>query len=189
VMGRLRAGLAALAATDTDPGRLLVALGDFAQGAGGANFATACLVVVDPRTGAVEYAMAGHPPPLVVEPGSAPRWLDEARSMPLCGVSRPHRPTARDRLRPGATVILYSDGLIERRGVPLDRGLDALAHAVPRSSSLPVDVLCDQLIADLTADSPSHDDIVVLAARYDPRGITTAPDRGSLPAATRRPPA
>ncbi len=68
-------------------------------------------------------------------------------------------------LEPGATLILYSDGLVERRGEAIDVGLEQLRAAAERSRSLGVDELCEALVGELLEGRPIHDDVVVLAIR------------------------
>ena len=115
-MGRLRVALAALAADTKSPGALLTKLDRFALGPNGCDFATAFYAILDPDSGELRYASAGHPPPLVVSPSGDSRWLDEGRSIPLGVSNGSPRPDASTTLTPGSLVVFYSDGLIERRG-------------------------------------------------------------------------
>ena len=168
VMGRLRAGLAALAARTSSPGRLLDELDGFARSPQGGDFATVAAAALDPTTGELTYASAGHPPLLVIEPWGAPRWLDEAGSVPLCSFPVDGRPEATTTLAPGSWLVLYSDGLLERRGEPIDEGLQRVLDAAPRFRHGGAQALCDGLIAELTGDGDPEDDVVVLAVRHQP---------------------
>jgi PAS domain S-box-containing protein len=168
VMGRLRSGLAALATREHRPGPLLDALDALAAGDERGRYTTVCCAVIDPGTGMVEYASAGHPPMLVIEPDGATRWLDGGRSTPLCTLPVSARPQATTRLAPGSVLVLYSDGLIDHRRRPLSAGLEALRTAASRMAGLPVEMLPSRLIDDLTEPAHVDDDIVVLAIRYTP---------------------
>jgi PAS domain S-box-containing protein len=167
-MGRLRAGLVALAARDPRPGHLLVELDRFASGPNGVEFATVCCALIDPGSGEVTYSSAGHPPMLVLSPGGAVRWLDDARSVPLCSVVAEHRPDATTRLDPRSTLVLFSDGLFERRGEALTVGLGRIAEAGSELGRASAQEVCDGLIDELTRAVAVEDDIVVLAARFRP---------------------
>ena len=68
-------------------------------------------------------------------------------------------------LEPGATLILYSDGLVERRGEAIDVGLEHLRLAAQRSRRLTVDDLCEALVGEMLDGRPIKDDVVVLAIR------------------------
>lgn len=172
-MGRLRAALAALTTRlDPNPAAVLDALHDCAV-AGGADtpFVTAACVILDPADGSAHYACAGHPPPLVIHPDRSTEWLDQALSPPaglrLCTARTP----ARTQLGPGATVLLYTDGLIERRDEVITAGLERLAGACAGIGGRPLDhESLDAVIAAMGAGRSAGDDIVLLAGRWHPGG-------------------
>lgn len=170
-MGQLRTALAALADHAASPGDLLTRLDRFLARSGATDFATVCYGLLDPASGVFEYASAGHPPMLVVSPTGEIRWLDEAASPPLYGdADRVRvRPTGSVVLETGCLLVLYSDGLIERRGSLLDHGLERLALAAAQLADAPMESVCDHLFAALGADSGRADDVVVLAVRLEPR--------------------
>lgn len=168
IMGRLRAGLAALAARTSSPGQLLDELDRFARSPQGGDFATVVAAALDPTTGSVTYASAGHPPMLVIGPWGDTEWLEEAGSVPLCSFAVEGRPEASATLPPGSWLVAFSDGLLERRGEPIDVGLRRVAEVAPGFRHGTAQDLCDGLIAALTADSVPEDDVVVLAVRFRP---------------------
>jgi serine phosphatase RsbU (regulator of sigma subunit) len=114
---------------------------------------------VDPADGAMTYACAGHPPPLLLD--AAPRFLMEGRSAPLGALFGDQvRPQAEHELPRGAGLLLYTDGLVERRGESIDAGLDRLVAAVgPSAADRPAE-LVDRLVARLLP--PAADDDVCL---------------------------
>jgi serine phosphatase RsbU (regulator of sigma subunit)/anti-sigma regulatory factor (Ser/Thr protein kinase)/PAS domain-containing protein len=172
-MGRLRAGTAAMApSAGSSPAALLDALQGFAGGPGGTKFATASCVVVDPETGELTYSSAGHLPGLVVTPDGLVQRLDQALTAPICSIDIGTRPQGRVKLEPNSIVLLYSDGLIERRGEAIDDGLARLETAALSLVSAPIDMFADQLITTMTEQSPPEDDIVVLCFRFDPPNDT-----------------
>ena len=161
MMGRLRAVFAVLATRTSRPGQLLRELDEYARGA--ADFTTACCIVVDPDTGQLTYSSAGHPPPLVVSPSGETRWLEGGRSTPLCVGPLLDRPEDTTTVERGSTVILYSDGLVERRGL-IDIGLSRLESAAAALCGLPLEALIDQLMRHLDT-ATAGDDVVVVALR------------------------
>ena len=161
MMGRLRAVFAVLATRTSRPGQLLRELDEYARGA--ADFTTACCIVVDPDTGQLTYSSAGHPPPLVVSPSGETRWLEGGRSTPLCVGPLLDRPEDTTTVERGSTVILYSDGLVERRGL-IDIGLSRLESAAAALCGLPLEALIDQLMRRLDT-ATAGDDVVVVAIR------------------------
>ena len=166
-MGRLRTALSALAAGATSPGQLISHLDHFASSAGGVGFATVCYVILDPRSGELSYASAGHPPLLIREPDGCTRWLLEGRSPPLATMLKPNRPDAVDLLLPGAMLVLCSDGLIERRGEEIGDGLarlEAIVHALPRDLS--VDAACAHVLAGMDVETDRRDDVVIMCLRF-----------------------
>lgn len=131
VMGQLRAVLTELlhdAGAEFDPAAVLARLDRAATRLPGARGATVCLTVLDPLDGAVEYACAGHPPPLVVGLTGEPRFLPLTGGGPL-GTPGPVNEVGRTTLQPGEVLVCFSDGLVERVGRDLAVGAKELATA------------------------------------------------------------
>jgi len=169
-MGRLRAAVAAFATLTSDPGELLAGLHRVARAPEGAEFVTACCAVLDPGRGTLTYASAGHPPILLVEPSGEATWLDEGLSPPMGALEVDSRPNATVDVPPGGLLLVYTDGLVERRDRHLDAGLDVLReHAIELRDRAPQQI-CDELVDRLLVAPPQHnDDTVVMCVRLRAR--------------------
>ncbi|MDG9717890.1 SpoIIE family protein phosphatase [Streptomyces sp. DH24] len=110
------------------------------------------------------YSVAGHPPPLLVEADGAARFLTEARS-PLLGLDpQPEYASVTEPLLPGATLLLYTDGLVERRAEDITVGLERLRRHASAAVRRPLEAFCDELLAELlTVDG--DDDVAMVAVR------------------------
>jgi PAS domain S-box-containing protein len=169
VMGQLRNGAAALLPLmQPRPADMLKAYAHCVRNHGN-TFATAGCVVIDTDTGTATYSLAGHPPPLLLQPGGSTVWLDAALAPPMQSSQVDHYTEASITLIPGSTIVMYSDGLIERRGESLALGLERLSAVASRHASLAdIDSFASLLVAELTADGKVQDDIVVVCIRWQP---------------------
>jgi serine phosphatase RsbU (regulator of sigma subunit) len=168
-MGQLRATLRSLAVDrDEDPAAILDRLDLATRRLRITPFAT--LVHGHLRRDAtgggnawtLRWAAAGHPAPLLLCADAAPRWLDGGAGLVIgTGLPQPARTGATTVLRPGDTLLLYTDGLVERRGHDLARSMTDLATTAAAHAGRPVDALCDALLAD----APTEDDVAILAVR------------------------
>jgi PAS domain S-box-containing protein len=164
-MGQLRAAILALALHVDRPDQLLDETDAFARRYRITDFATAICIAVDPDEGLIEYSTAGHPPAMICPAHGEPRWLDDARSLPL-GVREPNgRPSAEDSLDAGSILVVYSDGLIERPGEVIDVGMERLASAVRRHRAVDLESLCAAVLRDLAGEHGFDDDTVLVALR------------------------
>jgi PAS domain S-box-containing protein len=161
-MGQFRNAMRALALEGLSPARVLDRLSELSIGLG-REFATATMLELDPGTGLVSYSSAGHPPPLVLPPGGEPWFLDRGRSTPLGVEPGTAYPEAVAQLTPGTTVLVYTDGLIERRGETLEKGLARLRAAAVGETD--PERLVDSVIDALTGEH-REDDVALLAIRY-----------------------
>jgi hypothetical protein len=171
-MGTLRAQLAALAAVDPDPVWLLDQLARSAEPLG-VGLVTLAYVLVDPAAGTVEVARAGHPPPILVNAdGTAEAvWADGA-ALGVPGSPVGH--VAQRSLSSVAAVVLYTDGLVERRGEAIDVGIERLRGAVAAASDAEPDELADRLLATLVGPGGADDDVAVVVARLDRAGRSSS---------------
>ena len=174
-MGRLRTAVAALAQRTESPGQLLSYLDHFASGPNGTEFATAAYAILDPNTGRLRFASAGHPPMLLVTDRGDTNWLLEGRSPPFHREPWDERPEASVTLDPGTMLIVYSDGLVERRGEDLDMGMSRLEEAARHMIDRSPHEMCDSLVRAMGVDSSRGDDVVVVVLRLERRGMPVRP--------------
>jgi serine phosphatase RsbU (regulator of sigma subunit) len=165
-MGQLRSALSAAIRATGRPAAALAALAQHARTVEGALATTAVQVVVDRSEHTVTYSRAGHPPPLLAQAEGAVDVLDAVVDPPLgaCDDIAP-RSQATAAYAPGATLILYTDGLIERRDEDIDAGLHRLADSVKRHHTLAPEPLADAVLTDLVpAPHRGPDDDTALVA-------------------------
>jgi len=167
LMGQLRAGLRAYALDGNSPGETLKRLDRMLQTISGRGMATAAYAIVDPATGALTYASAGHPPPVIVRDGHDAHLMEITGAPPLGSLPFASFPEAEDRLASNDAILLYTDGLIERRHESLTTGLErlrALAAAAPATA----EQLCRRVTEELVPAGGGDDDIAVVALRVAP---------------------
>jgi serine/threonine-protein kinase RsbW len=161
-MGQLRSAIRALAAVDPDPSTVLWHLDRFVDAVPAARTATLVYGVVDLVAGVLRYACAGHPPPVLLDERGA-RLLWAGRSAPLGARFGPVvRAQAEERLNPGSRLLLYTDGLVERRDRPLDERIDTLAAEVGAAAGIPLDALLDPLVDAMLSGVRTRDDVCAL---------------------------
>ncbi|MEF9885314.1 PP2C family protein-serine/threonine phosphatase [Streptomyces sp. P9-A4] len=166
VMGQLRSALSAAARVAEGPARALEALGLYARHVEGAESTTVVKTFIDWGTHTLTYSCAGHPPPALLHPDGAVTFLDQATDPPL-GARPEHvaRPEASTAFAEGATLVLYTDGLIERRTEDIDTGLARLADCLVRHGQADPEVLADALLADLLGPAGNTDDTALVVIR------------------------
>jgi len=162
LMGELRAGLRAYAIEGGGPMATLTRLNRLALRS--FQMATVVLVQVAPDLDRITYASAGHLPPLVLSADGSARFLQGGASTPLLAF-REDLEDGRAAFAPGDRIVLYTDGLVERRREPIDESLERLRTTAEGFGGT-VDELCDHLIGALRppAGAP-HDDIAVIAVK------------------------
>jgi len=158
-MGRLQQLLRYVAVGGSRPAKVLQALDEACPAVTGTDFATLGYAEYDPAEAVITYACAGHPPPLLVADGRA-TYLNEGRSAPL-GFQDGPRSEARLIVPSEAMLVWYSDGLIERRGEVVDRGLDRLAALAAGLSGTDAQQWCESLLTGMTDGQLISDDVVV----------------------------
>ncbi|GED89194.1 PP2C family protein-serine/threonine phosphatase [Streptomyces sp. 6-11-2] len=171
MMSQLRTALRAYAVDGGSPGRLLTRLHVFLHHLQPDLFATAVIARFSPDDPTVTWAAAGHPPPVLRLPDGRVRVLD-AKPGAMLGI--PLRQEIEDhtvRLSPGATLALYTDGLVERRARGIDPGIDRLAAALeafdPAGLDTDLDGSADRILGPLLSDSERDDDVCLLLCHID----------------------
>ena len=169
LMAQLRTTLRAYALEGQGPAQVMQRVDAILGYLGGTTMTTAAYLALDPGAHALTMASAGHPPPLVVTPDGRASYLAVAGGVAL-GVARGTQ--YRDetfQLLPGSTLLLYTDGVVEQRGEPLETGLERLRLIAEREHAS-LDALCDAVIEELVADTAAADDVALIAARVVPLG-------------------
>jgi anti-sigma regulatory factor (Ser/Thr protein kinase) len=159
-MGRLRTAVHSYAIETYGPGRTLELVDRFVQSLGEPAMATAAYAVFDTYTSKVSYATAGHLPPVVISAEGA-RPLEVTPAPPLGAFPYGRCPEHELELHSGEILFLYTDGLVERRGVPLNLGIDALAAAL-RNARTPEEA-CVFAVAELVPHEGLQDDVAIVA--------------------------
>jgi PAS domain S-box-containing protein len=165
-MGQLRSAVRALAAAGLEPAAVLGHLDTFVEQVETARYATLAYAAVDPDTGRVTSACAGHLPPVLLDAESPPRLFMEGRSAPL-GVTIPGSPRTEAvfTLAPGGGFLLYTDGLVERRDEPIDAGLERLLSVIHSSPGTSPEELVRTLPPALLEHGAPDDDVCLLSFR------------------------
>lgn len=167
VMGQLRTAVRAYARLDLPPHEVLQLLDGLAAEIDASQIATCVYAVHDPNEGLLEYASAGHLPILVrAHDGSVERAPDPTG--PPLGTGGWLHTSATIALPPGSTAVLYTDGLVERRGEDIDEGVASLARALSGAQGSP-QVVCDRLIRSLGVTDDHDDDVAVLVLQHPAR--------------------
>ena len=164
VMGQMRTALRAYALDGDGPGPVLDRLDRLVRGFGEREMATVAYGVMDPPARTLRLAVAGHLPPLRVSASGEVGLIDALRSRPI-GVTAARRYEELEvELEPGETLVLYTDGLVERRGESIEDGLAALSQAASAIVGSSADEACDRLLAASGVDAVA-DDVALLAIR------------------------
>ncbi|MBD5786126.1 SpoIIE family protein phosphatase [Cellulosimicrobium terreum] len=163
-MGQLRTASRAVADPAAGPEQVLDRLDRFVAGTGTGFMASLVYAQLDLATGALRYACAGHLPPLHLRADGDTSFLWHARSTPLGVRGSSARTADTVLLDPGDVLVLYTDGIVERRDRALSTELDALADTARTALALHGSV--DLLALGLVEDAPEHDDACVLAIRW-----------------------
>jgi anti-sigma regulatory factor (Ser/Thr protein kinase) len=168
-MGQLRNSLRAFASEHADPGEVVRRLGRMVDALPEAPFATLAYLVLDVSARHCRYVVAGHPPPLVVHPSGEAVYLEGGRTLPLGVDADAPIEVADATLETGATIVLYTDGLVERRDASIDEGFAAVRESAGSVAAGP-DTLIDHVLRSAFGDAERDDDVAMLVVRLEPHG-------------------
>lgn len=176
-MGQLRNAFRAYAVLEDGTAETVARIDRLLRRGGEHAMATMLYLLLDRDTGEIRFTSAGHPPPLALTPDGA-RFLEGGRSVPVGAGDTGLFAEAHETLPPGTTLLLYTDGLVERRDAPLSERLAELSK-VAAAAGPDLTALCDEVVAALVGDAPA-DDVALLAVR--PQPVTAEAFSQSLPA-------
>ena len=163
LMGRLTTAFRAYAFDDASAGDVLRHL---LRHVATDDMATAVCMTLDPYTNLAHYASAGHLAPLLVDDDAGTvSHLDRALAPPLGFVRADGIREERLVLPPRATLVAYTDGLVERRDAPVDAGIDRVTSIVAAATGATADALATAVLDGALGDSPSRDDVALLVVR------------------------
>ena len=171
VMGQLRASTRALLLTGAEPARLLEHLDSVAEFIPDAFCATVFVAIADLESQTLHYSSAGHVPPVFATGSGRPELLTDGHSVPLAVHRDEPRPQASRPLTAGSTLLLYTDGLVERRDQPIDEHIDRAAEVVAETIDLPVETVADEILRTLAPDAGYDDDVAIVVYRCPPSAL------------------
>ena len=171
LMGQLRNAFRAYALEHASPGEVLSRL---LRHVAGDDMATAVILTIDPATGDVRCASAGHPPPLILPaPGAEVVTMAVESGPPLGAAATSDVPEAAVHCAAGSAIVLYTDGLVEQRGASIDAGIERVAAAIAAHGTADAGRLADAVLRGAGADGGLDDDVALLVVRFT--GVTAEP--------------
>ncbi len=166
VMGQLRASARALLLTGAEPATMLQQLDAVAALIPDAFCTTVFVAILDTRSETLTYSSAGHVPAVLAAPQSRPQQLTDAHSVPLAVHSDEPRPQAVAPLTAGSTLLLYTDGLVERRDESIDAGIARVTEVMTETAELPIDAVVDAMLERLSPTLGYDDDVAIVLYRH-----------------------
>jgi PAS domain S-box-containing protein len=180
VMGQLRASARALLLTGAEPATLLEQLDPVAALIPDAFCTTVFVAILDTRSETLTYSSAGHVPAVIAAPESRPKQLTDAHSVPLAVHSDEPRPQAVASLAAGSTLLLYTDGLVERRDESIDGGIARVTEVLAQTIELPIEAVADAMLDRLAPTLGYDDDVAIVLYRHP--GSALVIENAAIPA-------
>jgi PAS domain S-box-containing protein len=181
VMGQLRSACRALLLQEASPARVLTVLDQFAQDVPGAVCTTVFCGVLDPETGMLTYSSAGHPPGILVHADGTVQLLEGGRSLPMAVRPDVVRPESVCAIPARSTLLLYTDGLVERRRRSLSVGIGEAGAVVREGRDSAVEELATAVLNSLAPAGGYDDDVALLLYRHPaPLQISFAAESSQL---------
>jgi uncharacterized protein YeaO (DUF488 family) len=166
IMGRMRSTLRSYALETSDPADILGRLDRKMQYFEPGALATVACAVLDPVMATARISLAGHLPAILASPGQGARLAGDAGDLLIGASPQVSRRTATMAIPPGSVLCLFTDGLVERRGQPLDEGIARMLRSVTAAQP---DSLCTAIMNEMTAGEEVPDDLSLLILRRSPR--------------------
>jgi serine phosphatase RsbU (regulator of sigma subunit)/anti-sigma regulatory factor (Ser/Thr protein kinase) len=180
IMGQLRSSARALLLTGAQPAVLLEQLDAAASLIPNAYCTTVFLATLDTESGILQYSNAGHMPAVLARAGSGsgsgPIALTDARSVPLAVRRDEPRPQASQVLPPGSALMLFTDGLVERKRESIDDGIARAADVLVDTMTLPLDAVADAMLRELAPAAGYDDDVAMVIYRHQPAPLRLESD-------------
>ena len=181
VMGQLRSACRALLLQDASAAQTLIAMDRFAALIPGAICSTVFCGILDREEGQLTYSSAGHPPGIVALPDGRTQLLEDGRSLPLAVRPGTERTEASCTVPARAALLLYTDGLVERRRRSMDTGIAQAGAAVQRGASAAVEDLATAIMTAMAPDGGYEDDVALVLYRHPaPLELTFPADSAQL---------
>lgn len=172
VMAEIRTALRAYLAEGHEPAQAMSLLNDLLVAMGRHRSATAALMELDLERGELETVSAGHLPVMLLTPDGRADFLEQLQGLPL-GISAGQEYIAQTYAFPvGSALLLYTDGLVERRGESIEDGLDRLREAAESRAGADSGSLADRVYRQLLDEASLEDDVALLAIESLPLGRT-----------------
>jgi PAS domain S-box-containing protein len=166
IMGQLRSSARALLINGAQPALLLEQLDSAASLIPDAYCTTVFLAILDTESGVLQYSNAGHMPAVLAAPESGTSVLTDARTVPLAVRRDGPRPQASQLLPPGSTLLLFTDGLVERRRESIDDGIARAADVLLETTKLPLEAVADAVLRELAPAAGYDDDVAMVIYRH-----------------------
>jgi sigma-B regulation protein RsbU (phosphoserine phosphatase) len=159
VMGRVRSVLRAYALEDHPPDEVLTLVDRKVRHFEVGTMVTVACAIAMPPYDEFDVVSSGHPPPVLVVPDEPAGLVDIRVAPPLGAGIGGSKPPTRVSLSPGGALVLYTDGLVERRGEALDVGLARLCRAISADSP---ETICRTVMHELVGSANPEDDIAMI---------------------------
>jgi serine phosphatase RsbU (regulator of sigma subunit)/anti-sigma regulatory factor (Ser/Thr protein kinase) len=164
LMGQLRNAVRAYAFEGRSPAEVMDHVNGLLLDAGSENMATMVYGVLDAETGEFRFVSAGHPPPLLVTATGHARFLESRNGPPVGSLPTARYSEGSTLIEPGATLLLYTDGLVEDRATPLEEGLRRLREAAQEGPA-ELEAFCSHVMRRALGKTPCDDDVALLAVK------------------------
>ena len=172
IMGQLRSSARALLINGAQPALLLEQLDLAASLIPNAYCTTVFLAILDTESGVLQYSNAGHMPAVLAGPAAGTTTvLTDAAAVPLAVRRNVPRPQAIRVLPPGSTLMLFTDGLVERKHESIDDGIARAAGVLVKAMTLPLNTIADVLLRELAPVTGYDDDVAMVIYRHQARPL------------------